>query len=465
MPALLVALACAGALVALGDLRARPAEAIALLVAWGLLVLAMHLLDLRRHALGHLGALAHRSPEHEPLTRPGPPPWRLDVRRLSPLTVLLAALAVRLPLLASPPTLSDDVYRYAWEGWLTLHGGNPYLTPPAVDPGAMDHPVRLLVNHPEVSTIYPPVALWLFAALAALSPTALVFKAAMGVADALTAAALAGALRARGRSTAGAWLYALMPLGAVEAAGSGHLEAAAVCCLALSLWAWSAGRAGLGFAVAGALLKLLPGVLVPSLWRRRPWLLLLGLGVGLVAALPFREAGPHLLRGLGTYVEHWSFNASGFRALGWLLGPVLEDPRQVRLVALLLGALAVLRSWWTLRDPARVALWVGGAFVLLSPTVHPWYLLWVWVPSLLLGVRSWTVLALLAPLSYAALQSYDPATGTWQEPAWPVWAQYLPLLLAALMESLWHQLRPGPWSPSPLPSPPSPAPSRSASPT
>ena len=31
-------------------------------------------------------------------------------------------------------------------------------------------------------------------------------------------------------------------------------------------------------------------------------------------------------------------------------------------------------------------------FVLLSPTVHPWYLVWVWLPALLCGVRSWTVL-------------------------------------------------------------------------
>ena len=66
---------------------------------------------------------------------------------------------------------------------------------------------------------------------------------------------------------------------------------------------------------------------------------------------------------------------------------------------------------WRRRDPAEVALWAGGAFVLLSPTVHPWYVIWAWVPSLLTGVRAWTALATAAPLAYAVLATLDPATG------------------------------------------------------
>ena len=36
------------------------------------------------------------------------------------------ALAWRAVLLAAPPLLSDDVYRYVWEGRIQGHGGNPY---------------------------------------------------------------------------------------------------------------------------------------------------------------------------------------------------------------------------------------------------------------------------------------------------------------------------------------------------
>lgn len=431
MPALLFAVACAAGLVLLGDLRAQAWTAIAVLLAWGVGGLALHRMDLGRAA--HGGS-------------------RVDVRRLSPWQVLVAALLVRLPLLATEPGLSDDLYRYMWEGWLTLHGGNPYATPPAVlvDP-ALEHPVRALVNHPEVSTIYPPVALWFFALLAALGMSTLVFQAAMGLADAGIAAVLAAILRGRGRSTSGAWLYAVLPLGAVESASSGHLEPLAVLGLVLAVLAWDRGSSGLGWAGLGALVKLLPAVLVPTLWRRQPWLILAVAGLGLLSAWPFLDAGPALVRGFGTYAEHWSFNASLFRLLSGVGDLVGLTPTAVRLVGVALGAAVTAAALWRFRDPARVALWVGAAFVLLSPTVHPWYLLWVWVPALVCGTRAWTVLVVLAPVSYAALASFDPASGSWQEPWWPAPLQYLGLSLALAAEWLWHLTRPGPWQPSPAP--------------
>lgn len=456
MSPLLLAIACSVALVLLGDLRGHAWQAMALLLGWGFGAWALHRAELSR------------------LRRDLP--VRLDVRRLSPWVVLAAAAAVRLPLLWTTPGLSDDAWRYAWEGFSTLHGGNPYAVSPAAwDPavhGGVDHAVRALVNHPEVSTIYPPVAMWGFAALAAVSPTdpggmITVFQAAMGLADAGVAAVLAAALRARGRSTDAAWLYAVLPLGAVEATSSAHMEPWGVLCLVLALWAWSRGGSGLGWAGLGALVKLLPGVLLPRLWRRQPWLMALVLAVGVAAAWPFRAAGSDLVRGFSTYAEHWSFNASGFAILSGLWALFDDDPGPARLVAVALGATVSALALWRLRDPARAALWIGGAFVLLSPTVHPWYLLWAWVPALLCGVRSWTLLAVLAPVSYAALASYDAATSTWKEPWWPVWVQYLPFSMALIAEWRWHATRPGPWGPSPAPasSPTSPGPSASPSPT
>ena len=51
--------------------------------------------------------------------------------------------------------------------------------------------------------------------------------------------------------------------------------------------------------------------------------------------------------------------------------------------------------------------------------MHPWYVLWAWVPALLCGNRHWTVMATLAPLSYVALLTLDPVTGQWSPPLWP----------------------------------------------
>ena len=141
------------------------------------------------------------------------------------------------------------------------------------------------------------------------------------------------------------------------------------------------------------------------------------------------------------YAQHWSFNGVLFPAFEWLFGA------RARWVAFGVGALIVLRSIRVNEDLARIALWAGGAFVLLSPTVHPWYVLWAWVPSLLCGVRSWTLLATLVPLSYAVLLSYDPGTSSWEEPWWPPVFSTLPFLVALVWESVQHATQPGPWGP------------------
>ena len=253
--------------------------------------------------------------------------------------------------------------------------------------------------------------------------------------------ALYDTLVVRNRSTDAAWLYALHPLGAVEAASNGHLEALGLLFSVLAIRAWERGRPGVVWAILGGGTKLLPFAMVPSLLRsRRAWIEL-GIGLAALAAMtaPFVGAGATLVRGFTTYAQHWSFNASLFAILEWVY------PGHARAIATCLAALVAAWAIVRFRDPARVALWCGGTFVLLSPTVHPWYVLWAWVPALVVGVRSWTVLASLVPLSYWVLVGYDPA-GAWHEPWWPRWILYPPFLVALFAESAWHAIRPGPWA-------------------
>lgn len=406
MVAIVLALFSACALVAIGDLRAAPVAAVGVLLAWGLGVVV--------------------------LPRP----------RGSLRSVVACAAAVRSILLFSPASLSDDLYRYLWEGKVVAMGGNPYLQPPTDPAWALlaDDPIRLLVNHPDVPSVYPPLALLGFSVLASLHYGPLTVKLAMGLADLVTTWALARVLQERRRALDGAWLYALLPLAAVETAGSGHLDGIAVAALALALLSWQRGGSGLGWAGLGALIKLLPVALLPALWRRRPGLLL---GVFLLAGLPtmpFTDAGPALLDGLTTYAKHWRFNASVFAVLDISLGAA------ARPVAAVLGAAVAGWALLRFRDPARVALWIGGGFVLLSPTVHPWYLLWAWVPALLLGVRAWTVLAVLAPVSYVVFVG-----GGWTERTWPALVQYLPFGATLAWEAWRHLVTPGPRGPGAAP--------------
>ena len=171
MWAVLLSLISAAALLALGNLRVAAPAAVSVMIVWGTAVCIL----------------------------PSP---RSGLKKL-----VLAASLVRVVFLCAEPTLSDDVYRYIWEGFVSIQGGNPYLHPPAAPVwdslGLVD--IRMRVNHPEISAVYPPLTLWIFGILASISAVPLVIQAAMGLADVGVAWMLGRILQRRGRSLAPAW--------------------------------------------------------------------------------------------------------------------------------------------------------------------------------------------------------------------------------------------------------------------
>lgn len=399
---LLASLALAVAVVGLGELRSTATAFVALALAWGLAASA-----------------AAWSSRHLPDL-----PW----------TVLALGLTLRLLVLASPVSLSDDLWRYLWEGQVQLAGHNPFLfAPDAQELAPLRDEVWRQVNHKGVSTIYPPGALALFRAVAALWSAPLSWKLLSGAADFGVLLLLARESRARGLGAWPATFYALHPLPILESAGSGHLEALALLALVLALRLARQGRLAAASLAAwvGALVKLLPGaLLLPFLRRDRRATLkgsLAGAALALALGLPFLDAGPTLLRGFGRYYEAWAFNASLFPVLQLLAG------EHARALGTLLGAAWCVWALWRFPSPARVFLHWAGALLLLSPVVHPWYFLWALVPALLLGSWPWAVMATTALLSYLVLASYDAVSNTWTEPPWVVWIEYPPLLIAWLL--------------------------------
>jgi len=93
-----------------------------------------------------------------------------DRRRTLPL-ILGLAVSFRVTLLfTTPPTLSDDVYRYIWDGQLANARVSPYayaVESPLLD--RFDSPQRALVNNSWMASPYLPAAQALFAAVYWLS--------------------------------------------------------------------------------------------------------------------------------------------------------------------------------------------------------------------------------------------------------------------------------------------------------
>ena len=118
-----------------------------------------------------------------------------------------ASLLFRLVAVPGEPALSDDLYRYLWDGRVQLHGLHPYRFAPA-DPLVAEQSEALAtlqrgeqaaaVNHSELRTIYPPVAQWFFLAVAALGAGPVGLKLALGLVDfgvVLALGALLGRMR------------------------------------------------------------------------------------------------------------------------------------------------------------------------------------------------------------------------------------------------------------------------------
>lgn len=259
-------------------------------------------------------------------------PWALLALRLVRGRARLGAgafamvAAVHLVLALLPPRLSDDVYRYAWEGRVqqALGAPAPYVHPPD-DPtlAGLDPALRGRVNHPALTAVYFPAAEAVFRLVARGPDPVRAVKVTMAAANLAAVLVLAWWLRRRGRPAALALVYGASPLAAAETALAGHVDALGLLALVLALALFDLGRrrradlaAGGLFGLAAlvkppALLPLVVVLLHPRARRRRLGLLAGALAAGAVVAAPYLPAGPGLVRTLGTFAASWRGNDLG----------------------------------------------------------------------------------------------------------------------------------------------------------
>ena len=96
--------------------------------------------------------------------------WTLRQKSGSVRTLILFGLLFRLTMWNSPVSLSDDIYRYVWDGRVQLAGINPYRYAPEEDSLASlrDSTIYTAINHRQIPTIYPPLAQTFFALMGAI---------------------------------------------------------------------------------------------------------------------------------------------------------------------------------------------------------------------------------------------------------------------------------------------------------
>ncbi|HHI80564.1 MAG TPA: hypothetical protein ENK02_11345, partial [Planctomycetes bacterium] len=329
--------------------------------------------------------------------------WKPRLRLLLPLAIFLRLIAV-----VATPSLSDDLNRYVWEGRIQLAGHNPYLVAPK-DPRVArpGDPVWEGVNHKEVPAAYPPVTELFLRELARLDLGVLGVKNAYALVEFLCLLAGLSLLRGMGVGSALIGIQAFCPLVLVELVAEGHNDSLALLFTVLGLAVLGRGEKRslfrallvggfLGLAISS---KYLPVLLLPWLLRKDFRIPLVALGVVALSYLPFYPPSGDVLllfEGLRNYGVRWRGNESFFwllaegtrwaqealRDAGWTHWPVGVELQKVsKLPFLVLFGLGSLLVFVWERVPARAFVLVLAILFVLTPTLHPWYLVWV-VPFL-----------------------------------------------------------------------------------
>ncbi len=364
---------------------------------------------------------------------------------ISKVFILGTAAVFRATMAPAAPELSDDVYRYRWEGLAQTRGFNPYLTSPD-EMGPRDA-THARIPAPGVRSGYGPVAsLTEWAAFAVAERLtddpdrqAFLMKTPAMLFETMTLVVLSRALPLEGLL-----IYAWSPLPVIEFWWNGHNDALAifymVVALLLARGGGSAGtiaHAALGLAIA---VKWWPAALWPVLlghtprgWRKA-WI---APAVVALTALPYWTPEWRQMitnaRFMSGFVGGWRNNDSIYGVLLTITGD--QYLAKYAAFALLAAAIAwMIARRWPLEQSA---LGTVVAMLLVSANCHPWYLTWLvplvafvpWPP-----VFAWQ---LLMPLSYLVLIEWR-ARGEWIGSRPDRWWIYGPFLVATLV---WMALR------------------------
>jgi len=339
-------------------------------------------------------------------------------------------IVLRAILLFSIPSLSDDFYRFLWDGRLAAEGIHPFTHSPvffmenaALVQGITPELFQKL-NSPEYHTVYPPVCQAVFWLAAKLSPESIpggvfVLKLFLFACELGTLAVLS----TYGKSPTAVVAYALNPLILLEITGNCHFEGAMLCFLLAGLASLGRGRTGwaaLFWALATAS-KLLPLLFLPLVWTHLGWrtgLRFMALFSVFCAALFWPlldvEVLTNMAGSLNLYFRQFAFNASGYyilRAAGAALAPPTVDVGRTLgpiLGAVVLAGVLVL-AFWKRRQTESVfhqkLLMASTLYLALATTVHPWYIALPFGLGLLtnrLFPLVWTGVVFLSYSHYAA---------------------------------------------------------------
>jgi hypothetical protein len=344
------------------------------------------------------------------------------------LRILIFGCALLFRITAWPvyPFLSEDVYRYRWEGKLQAHGGNPYAVRPN-DPEWVhlrDATFPNVVGRDFKATYGPlteSVEAIVYEVISRFTSDPFVqafwFKLPAAIFDFATIAALVLLLRARGYPIEAVAVYAWSPTPIIEFWMNGHNDSLAIFLVVCALLAaarsrWVPSFACLSLAAAAKIwpLLLFPTFIGRSGWRpARPYQWLVLFPIAVVLAAPYWTVVTENVQFATGFLGGWRNNDSLYGLILWLIGDAYTTKYTIMALIAGVAMLAALPHW----PREKACLVVIGSILLFSSNCHPWYPTWL-IPLLTFYPYAPLLLWIaLMPFAYAVLIPYY-ATGLWE---------------------------------------------------
>ena len=311
--------------------------------------------------------------------------------------------ATRVVGLCAFPLLSDDIYRFWWDGYFNLQGFNPFQYKPneliALHPEYLqDASIKSIYSHlnsPEYYSVYPAICQFLFLIAAKISSTnialfAIVLKVIFTAIDFIIVIYLNKLLETFNKSNHSSLLYILNPLILIEIHGNLHFEILILLGLCLSLYflfqnSFFKSGLWLGVSIIG---KLTSGIFAPLILlylaiKNKKSAVLFCIATAIIFLSFLIYPGKYysnFLQSIRLYFKQFEFNSflfrplyqfnfnANFHELNAHLGQLLSSLFMAVFVFLLISFIRKKIDFFQ-------ALWLSlFMYLICSASIHPWYI-------------------------------------------------------------------------------------------
>jgi alpha-1,6-mannosyltransferase len=317
--------------------------------------------------------------------------------------IIAFGILFRLLLILLIPNLSEDVYRFLWDGKLWWEGVDAYAYLPSelAKKHILSSDLFAQLNSPNYYSIYPPLNQLIFAIGGMFENTStgiVIIRLFIILAEIGTLILLPKVLKYYQQDPKLLLLYALNPLVILELSGNLHFEAFVIFFLIWAIFEFERqahirSAVSMGLAIS---FKLVPLILLASFFKkldlkRYVQFIFVASSIAVLSFIPFlfSDALHGIMKSTSLYFQSFEFNASLYyliREIGFVIkGFNIIATSGPWMGILSFSVMVIFNSVASakIKLPERM-LWTYVIYFLFATTVHPWYV----VPILILGTIS-----------------------------------------------------------------------------